>query len=173
MSPQISHLRGCIVKLVAFVWFFPPNYVFSKVLSNCLPVKRQSRIGCICSTFFRCVFSNVTSKHFSKRMQRHIVCTSMSFLHCVLSNVFSNPLQKRMHHHTGCIWKHKREWWNKKQIQSNRAVNWWFIWKWRKVNKLTSVSASSKAIWGDIWKPTVEKMKQMQPMWHSHWIWYE
>ena len=41
---------------------------FSNVSSNCLPVRMQSHIDCICSTFPHCVFSNVSSNGLPDRM---------------------------------------------------------------------------------------------------------
>ena len=63
----------------------------------------QSRIGCICLSFFHCVFSNVSSNRLPERMQNHIGCICLTFLHCVFSNVSSNVLCERRQSHIGYI----------------------------------------------------------------------
>ena len=68
-----------------------------------LPVRMQSRIGCICLTFPHCGFSNEPSNSVHGRMQSYIGCICLTFLHCAFSNVSSNRLPEKMQSHTGCI----------------------------------------------------------------------
>ena len=49
MCPQTTCLRGGIVTLIAFFTFL--HCAFSNVSSNCLPLRMQSHIGCICFVF--------------------------------------------------------------------------------------------------------------------------
>ena len=58
MSPQMTRLKGCIIRLVAFL-----QCEFSNVSSNDLLEKRHSHIGYICLIFLHCAFSNVFSNH--------------------------------------------------------------------------------------------------------------
>ena len=81
---------------------FSPLCVFRWSL-NCLPMKMQSHIDCMCLTFLHCVFSNVSSNRLPVRMQSHIGSMCLTFLRCVFSNVFSSGLHARMQSHIGCI----------------------------------------------------------------------
>ena len=101
MNSQIACTIGCIVTLVAFVWLF--STVFSNVPLNCLPEKRYSHIGCICSTFLHCVSSNVSSNGLPERMHSYIGCICLTFLHCVFSNDSAKYLHKRKQSYIGCI----------------------------------------------------------------------
>ena len=78
--------------------------VFSNVSSNSMPVRMQSHIGCICSTFLHCASLNVSSNHLPEMQHNHIGCICLTFPHCAFSNVSSNCLPEMMHNHTGCIY---------------------------------------------------------------------
>ena len=67
MSPQMTRLKGCIIRLVAFL-----QCEFSNVSSNDLLEKRHSHIGYICLTFLHCALSDVFSNCLPVRMQSHI-----------------------------------------------------------------------------------------------------
>ena len=58
--------NGCVVTLVAFVWFFS-TVCFQMHLHKSM----QSRTGYICLIFLHCAFSNGPSKRLHKMMQSH------------------------------------------------------------------------------------------------------
>ena len=77
--------------------------VFSNVSSNSMPVRMQSHIGCICSTFLHCASLNVSSNCLPEKRHSRTDYICLAFLNCVFSNVFSNCLPEKRQSHISCI----------------------------------------------------------------------
>ena len=98
MHPQIACMRGRIVTLIALVWLFPTKSPQMAYLRGCI----FKLVVFVFLSFLRCVLQNVSINHMPANMHSHIGYIFLTFSRCVFSKVASDCLPKQTQSHTGC-----------------------------------------------------------------------